>query len=152
MRWLSHVLTRWISWLTGLWARGAVPRPRRSPKAPASANQRARYRKPNPVVGQRRRKATAPRAAQGEAHCIAMRKYVAEKAAAARIRRIKLGIREYRWLAMDVHGTCEVAKRNGGKVFSHDEPPPEGHVGEGRCGSPDFCRCVATAIIPGLDD
>jgi hypothetical protein len=33
---------------------------------------------------------------------------------------------------MDVHGTCDVARKNGGKVFSYTNPPPEGH-------SPDCC-------------
>jgi hypothetical protein len=45
-----------------------------------------------------------------------------------------------------------VAKRNGGRVFSYDLPPPEGHVGEGECKSPDWCRCIARAIVPGFSD
>ena len=82
---------------------------------------------------------------------VAMRRHFAAIAAFNRERSVALGIASYKWLAVDVHGTCETAKKNGGKVFAYDKPPPEGHVGEGQCGSPDWCRCVAQAVIPGFD-
>jgi hypothetical protein len=81
---------------------------------------------------------------------LAMRRHFAAIAAFNRERCMSLGIRSYVWLAMDVHGTCEVAKKYGGKEFAYDSPPLEGHVGEGRCGSPDWCRCVAKAVVRGF--
>lgn len=81
-----------------------------------------------------------------------MRKHFAAIAAFNRERCIALGITSYKWLAMDVHGTCDVAKRNGGKVFAYDNPPKEGHVGEGQCNSLDWCRCIAKSIVPGFSD
>jgi len=56
----------------------------------------------------------------------------------------------YEWIAIDVHATCEVAKRNGRRVFYYAKPPPEGHVGEGQCTSPDWRRCIARPIVPGF--
>jgi len=76
-----------------------------------------------------------------------MRAQFSELARAKRLRFIELGIQSYEWLAMDVHGTCEVAAQNGGKKFSCAVAPPEGHVGEGKCGSPDWCRCTATPVV-----
>ena len=67
-----------------------------------------------------------------------------------RKRSVALGIASYEWLAVDVHGTCDVAERNGGKAFRYDKPPPEGHFGEGQCNSTDWCRCIAKAIVPGF--
>jgi hypothetical protein len=81
----------------------------------------------------------------------AMRDHFARIAAFNRQRRVAMGLTQYRWLACDVHGTCDVAQRNGGKVFSLVQPPPDGHVGEGRCTSPDWCRCVAVAVVPGFN-
>ena len=81
---------------------------------------------------------------------LAMRQHVAAIAAFNRDRSMSLGDQGYTWLAVDVHGTCEVAQRNGGKTFAYDTPPPEGHVGEGRCGSPDWCRCVAKPLVRGF--
>lgn len=86
------------------------------------------------------------------AYRLAMRKHFAEIAAFERERRMALGITHYKWVALDVHGTCDVAKRNHGKLFAFDAPPPEGHVREGRCNSPDWCRCLAKAVTPGLDE
>jgi hypothetical protein len=82
----------------------------------------------------------------------AFRAHIAHNAAISRERSMSLGITSYRWVAVDVHGTCEVAARNGGKVFRYDAPPPEGHVGEGQCNSPDWCRCVPRPVIPGFSD
>ena len=80
----------------------------------------------------------------------AMRRHFAEIAAFEREHRVALGITHYKWVECDVHGTCDVAQRNGGKVFSYDSPPPEGHVQEGQCSSPDWCRCFAKPTIPGI--
>lgn len=84
------------------------------------------------------------------AYNLAMRTHSAEMAKAKRERAISLGMAQYDWLAVDVHGCCEVAQRNGGKRFSLTEPPPEGHVGEGECSSPDWCRCIAAPIIESM--
>jgi hypothetical protein len=81
---------------------------------------------------------------------MAIRAHFASIAAFERKRRVALGLTKYQWLAVDVHGCCDVAKKNGGKVFSYLEPPPEGHVGEGQCLSPDWCRCVAKPVVPGF--
>jgi len=84
------------------------------------------------------------------AYRLAMRDHFRAIAAFNRKRCVALGISTYEWLAVDVHKTCEVARRNGGKVFSYDKPPPEGHVGEGECNSPDWCRFTARPIVPGF--
>ena len=81
-----------------------------------------------------------------------MRMQFAAQAAYERKRRVALGITHYRWRACDVHGKCDVAARNDGKVFSLTAPLPDGHPAEGRCNSPDWCRCTAAAVIPGFDD
>jgi hypothetical protein len=81
---------------------------------------------------------------------LAMRRHFTAIAAFNRERCMSLGIRSYVWLAVDVQGTCEVATKHGGKQIAYDSPPLEGHVGEGRCGSPDWCRCVAKAVVPGF--
>jgi hypothetical protein len=83
-------------------------------------------------------------------HRKAMRAHFASIAAFNRERAMALGITSYKWLAVDVHGCCNVAKKNGDKVFSYLEPPPEGHVGEGQCDSPDWCRCIARPMVPGF--
>jgi hypothetical protein len=82
---------------------------------------------------------------------LAMRSHFAAIAAFNRKRCVALGIEHYEWMAMDVHGTCDVARKNGGKVFSYTNPPPDGHVCEGLCNSPDWCRCIARSIIPSLE-
>ncbi len=84
------------------------------------------------------------------AYRLAMRKHFAAIAAFRRQRCVAAGITSYKWLALDVHGTCDVAKRNGGKIFSYDNPPKEGHPCEGQCGSPDWCRCSAKPVVPGF--
>ena len=76
-----------------------------------------------------------------------MRSYFSEAARDDRLKSLAAGIKRYEWLAVDVHGVCETAKRNGGKVFDYASPPPGGHVGEGECSSPDWCRCVAAPIV-----
>jgi len=86
------------------------------------------------------------------AYRLAMRKHFAEIAAFERERHIALGITHYKWVAVDVHGTCDVAKRNDGKVFAFSAPPQEGHVQEGQCNSPDWCRCFAKPIVQGFED
>lgn len=105
-----------------------------------------------PAAPKKRGKPPEQFAAELAAYRLAMRKHFAAIAAFERERRIALGITSYQWVAMDVHGTCDVAQRNGGKVFSHNMPPKEGHVGEGQCDSPDWCRCIAKSIIPAFDD
>jgi hypothetical protein len=62
------------------------------------------------------------------------------------------GIESYIWRAMDVHGTCSVAKKYDGQTIRCDQAPKEGHVGEGECGSPDYCRCTKIPVIPGSLD
>jgi hypothetical protein len=84
------------------------------------------------------------------AYRLAMREHFASVAAFNRKRAMGLEIASYRWVAVDVHGTCDVAKRNGGRVFLYAEPPLEGHVGEGQCNSPDWCRCFAEVVVPGI--
>jgi hypothetical protein len=103
-----------------------------------------------PATPKKRAKTPEQRAAELAAYRLAMRKHSACVAAIERERRIALGITSYEWVAVDVHGTCEVAKRNDGKVFSYDSPPKEGHVGEGECGSPDYCRCFAAPVVHGF--
>lgn len=76
-----------------------------------------------------------------------VRAYFAAMALAKREKFASLGIKKYEWLAVDVHGCCHVAAKNGGKVFSVTEAPPEGHVGEGECSSPDWCRCIASPVV-----
>ncbi|SRR5258708_4298890 len=80
-----------------------------------------------------------------------MRAYFAGIAAFNRKRSTSLGIKTYEWVAMDVHGDCAAARRNGGKIFSYTEPPPEGHVCEGQCSSRDWCRCIARPIVAGFE-
>lgn len=81
-----------------------------------------------------------------------MREHFRAIAAFNRERSLAMGIERYRWMAVDVHGCCQVAARNGGKVFAYDNPPPDGHPSEGACDSPDWCRCIAQAVIPGFDE
>lgn len=76
-----------------------------------------------------------------------MRAYFAAMSRAKREKFASLGIKRYEWIAMDVHGRCDVAAKNGGKVFSVTDAPPEGHVGEGECSSPDWCRCTAMPVV-----
>lgn len=80
-----------------------------------------------------------------------MRSHFAAIAAFNREHCVALGIEHYEWMAMDVHGTCDVAKKNGGKTFSYTNPPPQGHVCEGLCNSQDWCRCIAKSIILAFD-
>ncbi|MGA2795492.1 MAG: hypothetical protein ABSE69_18610 [Roseiarcus sp.] len=105
-----------------------------------------------PAAPKKRGKTPEQWAAALAAYHIAMRNHFAAIAAFERGRSIALGITSYKWVAVDVHGTCDVAKRNDGKVFSYDKPPKEGHVGEGQCNSPDWCRCIAKPVILGFDD
>lgn len=81
----------------------------------------------------------------------AMRLHFAEIAAYNREKWVALGITRYRWIAVDVHGTCDVAKRNNGKIFSLNSPPPDGHPCEGLCNSIDWCRCQAKPVIDDFD-
>lgn len=80
-----------------------------------------------------------------------MRAHFAAIAAFNRKRAVSLGIKTYEWIAIDVHGDCDIARRNGGKIFSYTEPPPEGHVCEGECTSRDWCRCIARSTIAGFE-
>lgn len=104
-----------------------------------------------PPAPKKRGKTTGTMERRTGAYRLVMWKHFASIAAFERERRVALGITSYKWIAMDVRGTCDVAKRNGGKVFSYDNPPAEGHVGEGQCNSPDWCRCFAKPIIHGID-
>jgi hypothetical protein len=143
-----------MSWLNRL--KGKSPSP---PKAKSGLESIPTVKTPPggpgltpPAAPKKRGKTPEQWAAELAVYRQAMRKHFAVIAAFQRERRIGLGITSYKWIALDVHGTCDVAKRNGGKVFSHDKPPKEGHVGEGQCNSPDWCRCIAKSVIPGFDD
>jgi hypothetical protein len=103
-----------------------------------------------PAPPKKRGKAPEQWNAELAAYRLAMREHVASIAAFNRERNIGLVITSYQWVAVDIHGTCDVAKRNGGRVFSYAEPPSDGHVGEGKCNSPDWCRCFAKSVIPGF--
>jgi hypothetical protein len=95
----------------------------------------------------RPRKPSAPGAAYDnslrEDRLVLKRKFAA-RAAESRLKAIKLGMTDYRWLNSG-GACCDIAKRNDGRIFSYLKPPPEGHVGEGDCGA-DWCRCVAKSI------
>jgi hypothetical protein len=103
-----------------------------------------------PSAPKKRGKTNVQYEAELAAYRKAMREHFAEIAAFNRNRSMALGITSYEWIAMDVHGTCDVAKRNGGRTFRYDTPPPEGHVCEGVCTSIDWCRCVSRPIVPGF--
>jgi hypothetical protein len=90
-----------------------------------------------PAAPQKRGKSAEQYEVELALHHLAMRRHFAAIALFNRERNVALGIKSYTWAALDVHGTCEVAKKNGGKTFAYDTQPPEGHVGESRCGSPD---------------
>jgi hypothetical protein len=77
---------------------------------------------------------------------------IAEIAAFQRKGMMAHEIESYIWRAMDVHGTCSVAKKYDGQTIRCDQAPKEGHVGEGECGSPDYCRCTKIPVIPGSLD
>ena len=103
-----------------------------------------------PAVPKKQGKAPEQWESEMAAYRLAMRRHFAGIAAFERERRIALGIKSYQWKAVDVHGSCDIAKRNDGKVFPYDAPPAEGHVGEGECHSPDWCRCISRPIVPGF--
>jgi hypothetical protein len=105
---------------------------------------------PPPAAPKKRGKAPERYETELAAYRKTMRARVAAIAAYNRERSMSLGITSYQWVAMDVHGTCDTAKRNGGKIFLYSQPPPEGHVCEGQCGSIDWCRCMARSIVPGF--
>ena len=104
-----------------------------------------------PAAPKKRGKTPEQYAAKSAAYRLVMRSHFAAIAAFNRERCVAFGIENYEWIAMDVHGTCDVARKNGGKVFSYTNPPPEGHVCEGLCNSPDWCRCIARSIVPAFD-
>jgi hypothetical protein len=87
--------------------------------------------------------------AKYQAEIAAYRAHIAHNAAISRTDAVALGITSYKWLGIPGMG-CDIADRYSGKVFRYDRPPPEGHVGEGECGT-DWCRCVAAAIVPGFE-
>jgi hypothetical protein len=104
----------------------------------------------SPAAPTKRGKTLETRESETAMYRAAMRGHVAEIAAFNRERSMGLGVTSYQWLSMDVHGCCDIAKRNNGRIFSYDAPPPEGHVGEGQCNSPDWCRCISRPIVPGF--
>jgi hypothetical protein len=103
-----------------------------------------------PAAPKKRSKDPEQYEAELTAYRKAMRAHFAEIAAYNRERSMSLGITSYRWVAMDVHGTCDTARRNGGKIFLYTQLPPEGHVCEEQCGSKDWCRCIARPIVAGF--
>lgn len=140
MRWFSR-LRGTSRDLKGKSARVEIPTVKAHPDRPGLVP---------PAPPRRRGKTQQELDAELAAYHLAMRKHFAEIAAFNRKRCMALGITSYTWLPADVHNACEVAKRNGGKTFLYDQPPPEGHVGEGACTSPDWCRCIAKPIVPGF--
>ena len=123
-----------------------------TPGLPTVPNPPGRPGLAPPATPKRRGKTADEYAAEVAAYRLAMRRHVAAIAAFERERHSRFGIRSYRWLACDVHGTCAVAGRYGGKVFDNDKPPPDGHVAEGKCQSPDWCRCVAVAVVEAFSE
>jgi len=103
-----------------------------------------------PAAPKKRGKPPEQYVAELAAYRLAMREYFVGIASFRRKNSVASGITHYIWLAMDVRGTCEVAKRYDGKKFAYDTPPPEGHVGESTCGSQDWCRCIARNYIEGF--
>ncbi len=79
------------------------------------------------------------------------RAYLAHNAAIQRRRAVSNGVESYQWVVATPGIPCTVASRNDGRVFRYDTPPPEGHVGEGQCDAPDWCRCIARSVIPGFE-
>jgi len=65
-----------------------------------------------------------------------------------RERREAIGFKKYKWRGGE--DGCDIARRNEGRTFSCDKPPKDGHPGEGRCTSEDWCRCYAEAVVPGF--
>jgi SPP1 gp7 family putative phage head morphogenesis protein len=64
-----------------------------------------------------------------------------------KVRQQQIGLEKYKWsTSLDERVRPEHAEREG-KIFSWDNPPDDGNPGE-----PINCRCVAIAIIPGLED
>ena len=64
-----------------------------------------------------------------------------------KVRQKQVGIEKYVWsTSLDERVRPEHQEREG-ETFSWSDPPADGHPGE-----PINCRCVARAIIPGLDD
>ena len=105
-----------------------------------------------PARPQKAGKTAEEYAAAIAAYYAAFRAHIAHNAAIKRKQSMAAGIKSYRWIVGVPGIVCAVAERNGSRVFAHDKPPPEGHVGEGQCDAPDWCRCVPKAIIPGFDD
>jgi hypothetical protein len=106
---------------------------------------------PPPAAPKKRGKAPEQYEAELAGYNKAMRAHFAGIAAYNRERSMSLGITSYQWVAMDVHGTCDTARRNGGRIFSYAHPPPEGHVCEGQCSSMDWCRCIARPVLAGFE-
>ena len=77
-----------------------------------------------------------------------MRRHFAAIASFNRKRAVESGIAKYVWVVSAE--PCDIAERNNGKTFSYLEPPPEGHVCEGLCNAPDWCRCYARPIVKGF--
>ena len=102
---------------------------------------------PPPAAPKKRGKSPEQYEAELDAYYLAMRQHFAEWAKFNREKAIRAGVIRYEWLAMDVHGTCKVARRNKGKTFAYNQPPKDGHPCEGECTSPDWCRCSAIPII-----
>jgi hypothetical protein len=148
---LGKVAANVMSWFSRMKGKSSHPEGKSGlAKIPTGKTPPGRSGLTLPATPKKRAKTPEQRAAELAAYRLAMRKHSACVAAIERERRIALGITSYEWVAVDVHGTCEVAKRNDGKVFSYDSPPKEGHVGEGECGSPDYCRCFAAPVVHGF--
>jgi hypothetical protein len=139
-----------MKWLKRLIGKSSYPEEKHSPGSVPAVKSVPRRPVTFPSAPKKRGKSPEQYATELAAHRLAMRKHFTAIAAFDRERRIALGITSYKWLSMDVHGTCEVAKKYNGKVLSYDHAPKEGHPWEQKCGSPDWCRCIEIGVIPGL--
>lgn len=66
-------------------------------------------------------------------------------------RQLHAGILEYRWATAKDSRVCVVCAKNEGKRFFWNSPPPNGHPGQSDCCPDGSCRCVALALIPGVN-
>lgn len=68
-------------------------------------------------------------------------------------RAAKAGLTHYVWLTAGKNaGVCPRCVALDGKRFAYAKPPRGGHPGENACCPRGWCRCVAVAVIPGIDD
>ncbi|HWE98846.1 MAG TPA: hypothetical protein VG248_03530 [Caulobacteraceae bacterium] len=106
--------------------------------------------KPPPAKPRKRGVAPETYAQETTDYRAAWRAWTAEVAAYQRQRAMRLGVTSYVWRSA-LPGICSVAARNNGRTFSFDDPPPDGHPGEGACDL-DWCKgCIMRSIIRGVE-